>query len=185
MKRTLALLLLAGSAGMASPSPFVAVPHTSSGELQDPCGIVSADALEVRGVGIGTPRSRVLAALGKPRGVKKGRDRELGLGRWQRLDFGGLTVEVTLPEPGYLQSPPSEPYVWRLTITSRRWSTRSGLRVGQDLADVLAILGPPDSQDSRAGESVLRYYTTPFDGFFWVRLRRGKVFELGISEDWT
>jgi hypothetical protein len=185
MKRTFALLLLAGFAATATPPPGGAVPHTTSEEPQDTCGIVSADALEVRGVRIGTAHSRVLAAFGKPRSVKKGRDTEIGLGRWQALDFGGLTVDLTLPEPGHLQSPPSEPYVWQLVITSSRWSTRSGLRVGQALAGVLAILGPPEAHDSRADESILRYYTTPFDGFFWVSIRRGKVVALGISEDWT
>ena len=184
MKRTLAAILSACSVAMASPSS-VATPGSLAEGPTSATGGVSADALEVRGVRIGTPRSNVLSSLGAPRSSTSGRDRELGLGRWQKLNYGGLTVEVALPEPGYLQSQRDEPYAWRIIVTSGRWASKSGLRVGQSLTEVVGKLGPPDSQESKAGETILRYHTRPFDGFFWVRARSDRVFEIGISEDWT
>lgn len=158
----------------ATPVPSSSVP-----------GVASADTLSIQGVGVGTLRSRVRSILGKPKSVQRGRDAEMGLSQWEVMHFPGLTVEVALPEPGYLKTPLREPYVWRIVISGSRWVTKSGLRVGQTREDVLASLGPAASEDSEEETTTLHYYTKGFDGFLWVRLRDNVVVELGVSEDWT
>ena len=107
------------------------------------------------------------------------------MGSWEALYYRGLTVEVIKPEPGFLQPPPSEPYVWRIVITRPRWVTRSGLRVGQSRERALAILGAPAAEEQDGAVTTLHYYTKGFDGMFWIQLKKDVITELGVSEDWS
>lgn len=75
-------------------------------------GLISADQVAVMNLAIGSPRSKVLSALGKPVKTRRGYDTEMGMGKWEQMDFPGLIIEVSKPEPTKENPGQKEAYVW-------------------------------------------------------------------------
>jgi len=146
---------------------------------------IPANLLSFRNVAIGTDRSQLISILGKAQKSKRGTDREMGLGKWEKLFYPGLEVEVTMPERGYLKKQPREPYVWRYVITSSDWVLKCGLHVGDSREKVVSCLGAPGSE-TRSGKMVtLHYNPSKFNGLIWFGFSGNVLTNIGICEDWT
>jgi len=166
--------------------PFLAWSQIPSPNSRGPIpGQISADLISVRGLPLGAPKSKVLSVLGKPMKSEHGYDSDMGMGHWEKMFFPGLVVEVTKPDEVEGEPEQKEPHVWRMAITGKAWVTQCGLRIGQTREQVIAILGPPASEQSKGSAIVLNYIPNVFDGFIWVELRNGYITEIGYAEDWS
>lgn len=148
-------------------------------------GMVDLGLVAVNGVQLGSLRSQVVATFGEPRSVRRGRDTELGVGRWEAMDFGGLVIKVTVPEPGMMKSPPPEPYVYSYLVTGSRWMTQAGVRIGNTMKQVIARLGPPAFEQARDGGTLVHYFIRGKDSYAAILLREGRVVSIRVFEDWS
>jgi hypothetical protein len=139
----------------------------------------------VKGVSLGTLRGAAIEALGKPSSTASGRDTEMGQGSTLELAYPGLIVDLC--EAGRRQSEktPKDLHVWRMTVTGKAWEVSPGARVGMSRPEIEAILGVPNSVDTRGEEQVLHYSPFQFDAWLTVTLKAGVVVQVQMVEDWS
>lgn len=142
-------------------------------------GLSNVKLLAVDGITIGSTRAEGIEAFGEPLQSVTDYDDIMGTGKNETLTYEGATVEVIQPDANAAHGLP--PYVAGIEISTPRWRTASGLRVGSAVAEVLRVLGPP----ARSEGDAMFWYTKGFDGHIKITFTDGRVDRISYDEDWT
>jgi hypothetical protein len=171
------VMLIALATAVASCSSFVA-------DKPVPVQVRQADPqLTIDGVGLGTELAAVKARYGMPRDEttpKHDPVDDTGMGPENSLRYDGVVMDVCKPDGD------SDFHVWRMIVTGNSRKLSSGMYVGMSRASALSALGPPESSSrENQGVEVLHYSFYSFDGWYWLKIEKDLVIEIGMVEDWS
>lgn len=136
--------------------------------------------LKVRGIGSGTPYSKVIRTLGNPisrreettpAAVSCSDADEIEI----MLRYPGLTVTLIGDEKGRNLG------VVRISVTEDRWAA-SGIRVGARERDIVRRFGEPNSRVRKSERTYFHYVTPGNLGNVILTLRHGRLAHIMMSE---
>jgi len=139
----------------------------------------------VKGVSLGSAKSKVVKVFGRPIKSKTRVDKEMGQGALLFLTYPGLDVELSRANKKTVRRSSKGLYVSRLLVTGNQWVVSPGVQVGMTRQNVFDVLGAPTSAGSAGGSEVLHYSLFDFDASFQVTLNDGVVVEIVMAEDWS
>ena len=168
-------LRLAVGAAIMTAAIAIHAPLGPSASSKDP-------ALTVRGVGLGSSPKQIVSALGNPLREVPGRPDDMPeMGPTKEMVYRGASFDLCKPEGQ------KEFHVYRVVIQDSSWTVNPGIRIGMAREQVVHILGQPNSisTDASSGQETLQYDFISFDGWYWMLLSKGRVVEIGATEDWS
>jgi hypothetical protein len=128
---------------------------------------------------VGSSCADVIKAFGKPLRVNQNKGELEGRPDLQKLHFKNLTVEI------YSSEDKSPARVASIEVTGPGWNVFPNLRIGMTEEHVAKILQEAPSKNiSTDTPWFISFRSNDIDINFYVRIYKGTVKAIGMSEDW-
>ena len=128
---------------------------------------------------VGSSYADVIKAFGKPLRVNQNKGELEGRPDLQKLHFKNLTVEI------YSSEDKSPARVASIEVTGPGWNVFPNLRIGMTEEQVAKILQEAPSKNiSTDTPWFISFRSNDIDINFYVRIYKGTVKAIGMSEDW-